>query len=226
MQPETSQPAAAPQPQQQPVEIPPVAEVPVQPLPVAEEVPRQTPTVTMSMGEVAMTGDVVTDGQPAAQKITQGPGGVVEWDAQEYITTDKNPVWYAGLAVFVVGGILLDIFVLKAFFTVAALVVVVAIVLIVMHVRPARVIHYTLDDEGLRVGDQLYPMGDYKSFGVLHDGKENSIHLIPVKRFKPSLQVYFPVEAGEAIVDSLGSRLPMEELHPDFIDRIVNLFRL
>ena len=181
---------------------------------------RQTPVVTMTMGDIAIGGPRVDDMQSI------DPDAVVEWQAQEYITTDKNPIWYAGLGIFVVGSIALDVLLLQTFFTVSLLAIVIAIVLIVMHVRPARMIHYKLDGNGLSVDDQLYPLADYKSFGVLHDGKENTVHLIPVKRFKPSLQVYFPVESGEAIVDSLSARLPMEELHLDFVDRIVHLFRL
>lgn len=181
---------------------------------------RQTPVVTMTMGDIAIGGPRVDEMQSV------DPDAVVEWQAQEYITTDKNPVWYAGLGIFVVGSIALDVLLLQTFFTVSLLAIVIAVVLVVMHVRPARMIHYKLDSEGLYVDEQLYPLVDYKSFGVLHDGKENTVHLIPVKRFKPSLQVYFPVESGEAIVDSLSARLPMEELHLDFVDRIVHLFRL
>lgn len=219
MQPDTQSPQA-PTPPVQPIQ-PQAAPQPVQPAPVVSEPQRQTPIVTMSIGEIAMT-----NGAEIADPATNRQVGPVQWESQEYISADKNPIWYVGLAVFVVGAIVLDWFVLKTFFTVSALAIVIAVVLIVMHVRPARMIRYTLDDEGLRVDEQMYPLSDYKSFGVLHDGKENSVHLIPVKRFKPSLQVYFPVEAGEAIVDSLGSKLPMEELHLDFVDRIVHIFRL
>ena len=220
MQPDTQSPQV-PTPPEQPTQPQAVPE-PVQTAPVVDETQqRQTPIVTMSIGEIAMT-----NGAEIADPAVSREVGPVQWEAQEYISADKNPLWYVGLAIFVIGAILLDWFVLKTFFTVSALAVVIAVVLIVMHVRPARMIRYELTDEGLRVDEQLYPLSDYKAFGVLHDGKENSIHLIPVKRFKPSLQVYFPVEAGEAIVDSLGSRLPMEELHLDFVDRIVHLFRL
>lgn len=217
-------PEQPPQPQAvetQPVVTPQAGESAPQQSQFADDtMQRQTPMVTVSMGEVAM-GEAV-DGFSQQN----GEVGVVRWQAQEYITTDKNPIWYAGLGVFVVAAIALDFFVLKTFFTVSLLAIVIAVVLIVMHIRPARMISYELDEEGLRVDDVLYPIAEYKSFGVLHDGKENTIHLIPVKRFKPSLQVYFPVEVGESIVDSLGSRLPMEELHLDFVDRIVHLFRL
>lgn len=216
-------------PQQNPV-VPPAEPIPatdptVAPISVSEEPARQTPSVTLSIGDTAIS-DVVGAGGVQATPLNAATPEVVQWSAQEYISTDKTPVWYALLGVFVVGGILLDYFILHTFFTVSMLVVVIAIVLIVMHVRPARMINYTLDQEGLRVDEQLYPLSDYKAFGVIHDGKENSVHLIPIKRFKPSLQVYFPVESGERIVDSLASRLPMEELHLDFVDQIVKIFRL
>lgn len=214
MQPETPQQPQTPAPDSASTQ--PQPDTPTQSQVLDEASARQTPVVTMSMGEIAL----------GSQGAGVDPAEEVEWQAQEYITTDKNPLWYAGLAIFVIAAVALDWFVLKTFFTVSLLAIVIAVVLVVMHVRPARMIHYKLDAEGLHVDGQLYPISDYKSFGVLHDGKENSVHLIPVKRFKPSLQVYFPVESGEAIVDSLGARLPMEELHLDFVDRIVHLFRL
>lgn len=192
-----------------------------QPQQMQDTTPRQTPLVTMSMGDLAVNGPV-TDGVKAGNVN----GGVIEWQAKEYITADRNPLWYVGLGLFVIATIVLDIFVLKTFFTVSLLAIVIAAVLVVMHVRAPRMIRYRLDDSGLMVDDQMYPLSEYRAFGVLYDGKENSIHLIPVKRFRPSLQVYFPVEAGEALIDSLGARLPMEELQLDFVDRIVRFFRL
>lgn len=150
---------------------------------------------------------------------------VVRWTAKEYISPDKSIVWYIGLTLAVVGGIALDVFVLKSW-TVSMLVVAIAAVLVVMSVRPARDINYELSDEGLNLGDVQYQLNEYRAFGVLHDGKANSIYLMPVKRFKPGLSVYFPVESGEQIVDFLSSRMPMQEVKLDFIDRIVRLFRL
>lgn len=221
MQPNTSD--QTPQPLQQPPQagpLPPVAAVP-QPQTMQPAPQRQTPRVTMSIGDMAVNGPT-TDGV----KTGSVEGGVIEWQAKEYITAERNPLWYIGLGVFVVVTIILDYFFLKTLFTVSILAIVIAAVLVVMQVRPPRMINYRLDDKGLLVDDQLYPLSDYRAFGVLHDGKENSIHLIPVKRFRPSLQVYFPLDAGEALVDSLGARLPMEELQLDFVDRIVRFFRL
>lgn len=193
-----------------------------------DQASRQTPAVTLSMGDMALadTFESTAAVKPISSKKELSSADAVQWQAREYISPDKSPLWYIALGILVIGVIALDWFVLKTFFTVSLLAVVIAVVVIVMHVRPARMINYTLDSEGLRVDEQLYPLSDYRAFGVLHDGKENSIHLIPVKRFRPSLQVYFPVESGEMIVDSLGSRMPMEEMHLDFVDKIVKFLRL
>lgn len=153
------------------------------------------------------------------------PARPVTWQAKEYITPEKNIAWYVGLFLVVAAGIIIDVLFLKAW-TVSLLLVAIAAVLIVMTVRPSRDITYELSSKGLRVGDQLYSLSDYKAFGVVHDGKENSIFLIPVKRFKPGLSVYFPVESGEQIVELLGHYLPMQEIRLDFIDKVVRMLRL
>jgi hypothetical protein len=40
------------------------------------------------------------------------------------------------------------------------------------------------------------------------------------------VKVYFPEGSGENIVDQLGHHLPMEEVKPDFLDKIVNFLRI
>jgi hypothetical protein len=182
---------------------------------------RETTTnVTFSVGGIETSQQ--DDEQDTVRDEASQP---VMWQAKEYISPDKNAMWYLGLGVVVVAVILLDVFIIKAY-TVSLLILAIAAVLVVMSIRPPRVIDYTLSDEGLKVGEQQFNLNEYKSFGVVHDGKENSVLLIPIKRFKPGLSVYFPVESGEAIVDLLGSRLPMQEIHLDFVDRIVRMLRL
>jgi hypothetical protein len=41
----------------------------------------------------------------------------------------------------------------------------------------------------------------------------------------PAVSMYFAEEDGEKIVDILGARLPMEELHLDAIDRLMRRLR-
>ena len=150
----------------------------------------------------------------------------VTWTAHEYVHIDKTPLWFVAFVVAVLGLIAVDIFFLKSW-TFTALVVVMAVAVMIYIRRPPRVLTYALSvNQGLYVGEKLYHFEEFKSFGLIKDGEHNSIMLIPVKRFSPGVSVYFPEEAGEAIVDILGQRLPMEDLKLDLVDIIIRKLRL
>jgi len=149
----------------------------------------------------------------------------VHWQAHEYIHHEKSPVWFVVFALVVLALMAIAIFLMQAI-SFAILIPVMAAALVIYSHRPPRVLDYTLSSKGLYINDQLYPFIDFKSFGVVHDGEEYSVMLIPVKRFKLGVSVYFPEEAGEAIVDMLGTRLPMQELHIDVLDRLIRKLRI
>jgi len=149
----------------------------------------------------------------------------VRWQAHEYIHPEKGAGWFIAFAVVVLLLIAAAVFIIQSV-TFAILIPVMAAALIVYSHRPPRLIDYTLSKQGLHVNDRLYSFAEFKSFGVIHDGKEYSIMLVPTKRFRAGVSVYFPEEAGEAIVDMLGARLPMQELHLDLIDRLIRKLRI
>lgn len=149
----------------------------------------------------------------------------VHWQAQEYIHHEKNILWFIIFGVVIAGLMAIAIWLMQSI-TFAVLVPVMAVALIVYLRRPPRILNYTLSHQGLHINDRLYPFADFKGFGVIHDGKEYSVMLIPIKRFQPGVSVYFPEEAGEAIVDMLGVRLPMQPLHLDPIDLLIHKLRI
>lgn len=150
----------------------------------------------------------------------------VRWSASEYIHGEKNGLWFILFGIVVLGLIAVDLFFLKSY-TFSVLVVVMAAAVIIYSRRPPRMIEYTLSsNQGLYVGDKLYHFNEFKSFGLIRDGENHSIMLIPIKRFDPGVSVYFPEEVGEKVVDILGARLPMETLKLDLIDIIVRKLRL
>lgn len=146
------------------------------------------------------------------------------WEASEYIHHTKSPLWFMGYA-----GIMLVLLGVAYFLTQAwtfvVLVVVMAIAIGVFATRPPRTLHYALTDTGLQIEDSHYHYNDFRAFGIIADGGLYSIMLIPTKRFMPAVSIYFAEEDGEHIVDILGSRLPMEELHLDFVDRMMRRLR-
>ncbi|MEO5950710.1 MAG: hypothetical protein ABIQ04_04645 [Candidatus Saccharimonadales bacterium] len=149
----------------------------------------------------------------------------VHWQANEYIHHDKSTGWFVVFGLIILGLVLFAIFVLQSI-TFAFLIPVMGAALFVYTKRPPRVLDYTLSAKGLYINDQLYAFNEFKGFGIIKDGGEYSIMLIPVKRFRLGVSVYFPEEAGEAIVDMLGLRLPIQELSLDIVDRVTRKLRI
>ncbi len=149
---------------------------------------------------------------------------IVSWDANEYIHRDKQFGWYIGFFLVVAALVALSIFL--QWWTFTALVVLSAIALFIYVIRSPRQLHYSLTPKGLAEGNKFYKYEEYKSFGVLQDGKDYAIVLTPTKRFSPRVMVYFPETSGEKIVDAFGARLPMEEVKLDFLDKIVKMLRI
>jgi hypothetical protein len=109
--------------------------------------------------------------------------------------------------------------------TFIALLVVMAVATGVYAKRPPRTLHYVLSERGVRIDATEYHYSDFRAFGILEDEVSYSVVLIPVKRFMPAITLFFDQPQGEQIVDILGSRLPMEELHHDFIDIMTRRLR-
>jgi hypothetical protein len=149
----------------------------------------------------------------------------VHWQAKEYIHHERNTIWFIVFGLVVVALTAAGIFLMDSI-SFAILVPVMAAALLVYIHRPPRVLDYTLGRQGLHVNDHLYSFSEFKGFGVIRDGEEYSVMLIPVKRFRPGVVVYFPEEAGEAIVDMLGARLPMLKLDLDIVDKIIRKLRI
>ena len=148
----------------------------------------------------------------------------IEWEAQEYVPHDKDTGWFVGLIVIALALIGLSIWL--QWWTFIALVVVSVVALIMYAVRPPRKLKYTLSKKGLSEGSRTYKYDDFKAFGVVRDGANFAIVLLPRKRFSPSVKVYFPEAKGEEIVDMFGMRLPMEEVKQDIIDKLVDFLRI
>ena len=148
----------------------------------------------------------------------------ISWQAQEYIVREHTAWWHIGL--FVIGAGLSGLSIYLHWWTFLALIIVSIITILVFNLRPPRTINYSLTEKGLTEGKVLHKFEDYRAFGILKEGENYSAVLIPKKRFSINIKVYFPTSNGEAIVDYLGARLPMEEVKSDYLDKIVNFLRI
>ncbi len=192
--------------------------------PSVESTQANGPVVTLSAEEDQAVETVYpADGKNASIQDTDIEP--IRWQATEYIHREKDQVWFIIFFLVTVGLIAVAIFIIKSP-TFAILVPVMAAALFIYTRRPPRMLDYTLSRHGLHINDQLFSFGEFKSFALMHGMEQYSIMLIPTKRFKPAITINFPEEAGEAIVDTLAARLPMREVQPDMVDRIIKKLHL
>lgn len=173
--------------------------------------------------------DLTPTQQPVPSSLPPAPQPVVEqaelsWEASEYVHHRKSPLWILGYAAVMLSLLAAAFFLTKSL-TFTAVVIVMAIAIGVFALRPPRVLHYKLTDQGLQIENSYFRYDAFRAFGIVDDGALFSVMLIPTKRFMPAVTMYFAEEDGEKIVDILGSRLPMQEIHVDVVDRLIRRLR-
>lgn len=152
------------------------------------------------------------------------PQDAVSWEASEFVHHDKDAMWFIGILAAAVLLSLLSVFLLRSW-TFTILIVVMAVSLIVLSRRPPRTLRYQLNHNGLAIDQKQYQFQDFRAFGVVQDGPFYHVTLLPAKRLMPSIDVYFPEEQGEQIVDIFGAHVPMQTIQLDFIDRLSKQLR-
>lgn len=149
----------------------------------------------------------------------------ISWTASEYIAHQKSGKWYgllalgtvllAALAYFITGGDIVSVVVI----------VVVAIVFGGYAGRKPKELQYTVGPDGLSIGGKAYSFHDLRSFSVLNEGAFSSISFMPLKRFMPTLSIYYAPDDEDKIVDVLSQYLPFEPREHDTVDRLMRKIR-
>ncbi|MCL2094653.1 hypothetical protein FWH13_00855 [Candidatus Saccharibacteria bacterium] len=149
---------------------------------------------------------------------------LIEWQAAEYFVRKKGKRWFVGFG-FVAIILLAGAIWLRAW-TFAALIVVAVIAFIVYSRSTPDKIRYAILKDGVEVGDKTYPYDTLKVFGVIEDGTHYYIRIVPKRRFAGAILMYFAKQDGEKIVDTLGSRLQMEKMSPDPLDKLLQKLKI
>jgi hypothetical protein len=162
-------------------------------------------------------------------KPIESSGLNIKWTASEAIDHERGALWYVVAVALVIAAIVLSFWLQGVSFSSISstiLIVVIFVALLTVSHRPAREFDYTLTDEGLTIENQLRPFSDFRAFGVRQDGALWQLTLIPIKRFGLSVEMFIHDDQGEEIVDALGARLPMEDIKPNLLDKVVHKLKM
>lgn len=148
----------------------------------------------------------------------------ISWTASEYVSHDKSTTWFVqfGLVVLLISG---AIYVFTRDLMSVFYITIFGIGFGIFAGRKPQVLQYTLDSRGVHIGNKSYPISMFKSFAVVEEEGIHSIQLMPMKRFMPSISVYFAPDDEQEIMQSLSSMLPLEQRKQDSIDRLMHRIR-
>ena len=160
--------------------------------------------------------------EPLPETINQPE---VTWSASEFIAHEKSLLWYVALTggAFLVAAIVYLL--TKDVVAVVALVFVAALFGVLGAHKP-RVLNYHVDAGGLTIDRKFYPFSEFKSFGIVNEGAFSSIVFMPMRRFMPTLTIYYPPENENDVVEALTAYLPFAPASHDLIDRLMRRIRL
>lgn len=164
------------------------------------------------------------DNQDQAYNIGQQDVETLQWTASEYVTHQKTIGWYLA---FGAGSLALAAFIyLVTRSPFSSVVVLVACICIALFgARQPRQISYEIGDSGVKVAERFFPYSQFKSFSLVPEGAIYTIWLRSLKKFMPTVALYFAPEDADKIIEALGQYLPHEDREPDAIDRATQRFR-
>lgn len=202
-------------------------EVPEPPQPESAVVPQQpSPLEVIDESAAPIVEDEeLASGVDTPSELPADDAALLRWEATEYLHHTRGVRWYVIFVLVAIVAIVLAIVVVKSI-TFAILIPVMAAALLVYVRHAPELLQYTLSRKGLHVNDKLYGYDTFKAFGIISHNDSHSVVLIPRKRFQISQTLYFPEEIGEQLVDMLAARLPMEEISPDAVDRLLTKLHL
>ncbi len=169
---------------------------------------------------------------PQASSVDEHPpqagvsntGDSVEWTASEYIAHQKNTGWYVkvALAAVVVAAI---VYLITHDPISTGVVLFAGLVFMVVGARKPRLLAFRLDQGGLTIGQKYYPYSQFKSFAVVQEGPLATIVFTPLKRFVPTVDIYIPLDNGDAILEVLSNNLPLETRKPGLVETAAHRIR-
>jgi hypothetical protein len=148
----------------------------------------------------------------------------VKWSASEFVSHQKSASWYVSLG-SVSAVITLIIFLVTKNLLSAIVVAMAFMALGVLAARKPQTKTYEIGEEGIHIDSQSYPYSMFKSFSIMEDGAIDCIWLRPLKRFMPTVVMYYGPEDEEKIVMMLDNFLPQEDRQHDIVERLSRRIR-
>jgi hypothetical protein len=144
----------------------------------------------------------------------------IKWSSSSDINIGRHKGWYLGLVfVFAIVSI---VFYLISKDLVAAVVILLSGILIYYYgIKRPREINYSIDENSIDINNRKYNLSSYKYFYVNEREHGGSASLVPLKRFSPSLDLFYDIADEDKILEILSNSLPLKQKETDLFDSMM-----
>ncbi len=149
----------------------------------------------------------------------------ISWTASEYVSHQKDIVWYLVLAAATLAVCGLTYWLSDGDLISVGSIAVVAALFGFLAGKKPREFQYTVNSKGIVMGGKLYSYSQFISFSIHHEGVLTSVNLWPLQRFMPDLSIYCPPDQEQNIIEFLSEHLPNEQRIEHPVDRLMKRIR-
>lgn len=148
---------------------------------------------------------------------------LLEWEAPEYISHKKTADWYWWLSLIAVGLLIFSAY--ERSFLFAIFVVLGWFTIMLYSARNPAIMRMSISEQGITVGNNLYPWINIKSFWVFEKNYKKEISLELKRTFMPYLKI--PLDNIETLKvrETLLKFIPEKEQEESFIDNLSDLVK-
>jgi hypothetical protein len=146
----------------------------------------------------------------------------IEWQAPEYIHTEKTADWYWIVGIVTISIVLISIILNNVIF--ALLILVSSFTLSLFASRPPKTVLHKLDNLGIQKGGLSYPYSEIKSFWVETGDSYPRILFKIDHRFSPFFIFLIHPDDAEEIRDFLVTHITEEKMTESIFEKLLIYF--
>lgn len=163
--------------------------------------------------------------QEVEESIQNEGSIIISWTASEFIAFEKSSSWFIkALGVNLVIVVLVFLITSRDIISTVS-VFILGLFFMVLAKRQPRVLDYAVTNKGIDIGGKLYSYNILKSFSVIEEGAISSIDILPLKRYMPSLSIYYEPQDEPKIVEALSAYLPQDNRKQPLVDKLMHKIR-
>ena len=150
-----------------------------------------------------------------------------QWQAPEFVSTQKPLGWFVGVWMFFAGLIALSIWLQSGYTMIITIVLLVLTPLStsIWAVRKPKTLIYKITNYGVEVENKQYLYDDFRAFYEYKDYNQPTLDLIPAKRFGTLVSMPLATPDANEIKSTISQMVPIIEHNEDLIDKLFRRLR-